>query len=277
MDEARRRAASDPRDTSEIVSTILDLYDQGREDEDCAIAVLHARGSKIEFEAGIALCRGASQNERILGADILAQLGWSDRTFLEESVDILLSMLNDPDPVVVGAVGVALGHRNCPRAIASALTLINHQSPHVRRGAVHALSGHNDRDAVRGLIELSRDAEVDIRDWATFGLAQQTTFDSPCLRNALFERTEASDAEVRGEALIGLAIRHDQRVLGPLARELSGEFHGSWSLEAARILKSPSVCPLLISLKERLQSDDLLAFGDQVDQAIAECCSPDGC
>ena len=35
---------------------ILDLYDQEGEDEDCAIAVLHARGSKLEFEAGAALC-----------------------------------------------------------------------------------------------------------------------------------------------------------------------------------------------------------------------------
>jgi len=56
MDEARRRMAGDPRGTPEIVSLILDLYDQEGEDEDCAIAVLHARGSKLEFEAGAALC-----------------------------------------------------------------------------------------------------------------------------------------------------------------------------------------------------------------------------
>lgn len=220
--------------------------------------------------------RGASQNERVLGADILSQLGWSDRTFLEESVDILLPMLNDPDPVVIGAAAFALGHRNSARAIAPVLMLINHPSPHVRQGAVHALSRQDDLDAVLGLIELSKDSETDIRDWATFGLAQQTSVDTPGLRDALFERTEDPDAEVRGEALIGLAARQDQRVLGPLGRELSGVFYGAWSVEAATLLKAPSLYPLLASLKERLEPEDLLAFGNEVDQAMAECCSPTG-
>ncbi|GLH76227.1 hypothetical protein SSBR45G_11350 [Bradyrhizobium sp. SSBR45G] len=274
MEESRRRTANDPRGTPEIISALRDLYLQDKDDEECAIAVLHGRGSSVEFDAAAALCRGASQAERVLGADILAQLGWSDRTFLEESVDILLSMLNDPDPMVIGAVGVALGHRNSARAIAPVLKQIRHPSRHVRWGAVHALSRHDDLDAVQGLIELTKDNETDIRDWATFGLAQQTTLDTPPLRDALFERTEDPDAEIRGEALIGLAARHDQRVLDPLARELSGDFYGSWSLEAAKLIKSPSLCPLLASLKERLTPEDLLAFGDQVDQAIAECRSP---
>jgi HEAT repeat protein len=236
-------------------------------------AVLHARGSQLELEAGAALCRAASQNERVLGADILVQLGWGDRTCLQESVDILLPMLNDPDPVVIGAAAVALGHRNCSRAIAPVLALIKYPSRHARRGAVSALSDHDDLEAVQGLIELTGDTELDVRDWATFGLAQQTTLDTPGLRNALLKRTEDTDAEVRGEALIGLAARHDPRVLAPLARELSGAFYGGWSVEAATLLKAPSLCPLLVSVKERLHPDDLAAFGAELDQAIAVCCS----
>lgn len=276
MKEARRRSASDPRSTPEIVSALLSLREQGKNDTCCAIAVLHARGSRLELEVAQALCRGASQNERVLGADILAQLGWTDRTFLTESVEILLSMLDDSDPIVVGAAEVALGHRNCARAIAPVLALINHPSRHVRRGAVHALSCHDDLEAVGGLIELTRDAEGDIRDWATFGLGQMTTLDTPLLRAALLERTDDAEAEVRGEALIGLAERHDPRVLEPLARELAGEFYGSWAVEAARLLKSPVLCPLLASLKDRLHPDDLSAFGRLVDEAMAECCPPSG-
>jgi len=126
-----------------------------------------------------------------------------------------------------------------------------------------------DLDAVRGLIELTRDTEPadlglgDIR----IGAADDPGYAMPAKRPVRANRRYGCRSS--REALIGLAARQNQRVLEPLARELSGEFYGSWSLEAAGLIKSRSLCPLLISLEERLKEEDLSAFGTEADRAIA--------
>jgi hypothetical protein len=80
--------------------------------------------------------------------------------------------------------------------------------------------GHTDRKAVRTLIELSADPDADIRDWATFGLAQQIGTNTREVREALYARVEDEDDDTRAEALMGLARRRDERVSVPLIKEL---------------------------------------------------------
>lgn len=261
--------AKDPRSSRELVELIL-----GAEDREVVweeLAILHFRGSQAEFDLAQDLAKNPDPKRRELGADILGQLGWDDRTFLEESVDILLELLRDSDPHVVESVACSLGQRNHPKAIPYLLPLIGHPLAFVRLAAVHGLSMHNDLDAIRALIVLSTDSDRDVRDWATFGLASMTALDMPEIREALMTRTGEEDAEIRGEALIGLARRHDSRVLELLRLELQRPFLGNWVLEAAEELADPSLAPLLQSALASLDADVPGRFKDDFRDAIAAC------
>ncbi|MFT3770542.1 MAG: HEAT repeat domain-containing protein [Minicystis sp.] len=157
--------AKDKRPTDELVELYLVApdTDDGRQ----ALAILHYRGGDAEFAHGARLAKAATEAERVAGADILAQLGWEERTHLEDSVAILLTLLNDPWDTVVAAAAIALGHRHHSRAIQPLIELARHPSSEVRHGVVHGLTGHEDLAAVATLIELTRDPDRDARDWAT--------------------------------------------------------------------------------------------------------------
>lgn len=263
-------AASDLRETKDIVVGLVDPSTPEAE-VNRGVGILQARATLVEFDSAAGLCRSDQAGHRIMGADILGQLGWSRPTFVDQSVEILIAMLRDCHPAVVSAAAVALGHRNSARAIAPALALIQRPEAEVRFGAALALQRHDDSAAISGLIALCRDEDRDVRSWATFGLAQMTDTDSPQLREALLLRTDDADPEVRGEALIGLAKRHDDRVLASLERELTGEFFGVWAVEAAQELRSPSLMAPLKALRRRLAADDEQRFGEDFDAAIAAC------
>ena len=254
----RRQVAQDPRSTQQLV----EIYLGNPESEEArqALAIIHARGGPEEFHHGARLAKAATEAERIAGADILAQLGWKDRTHLEESVSALLELLDDPSEAVVSAAAIALGHRHHPRAIQRLVQRSTHPSADVRNGVVHGLSGHDDPSAVEALIRLASDADRDVRNWATFGVAQRTTLDSPAIREALLARAEDEDAEIRGEALIGLARRGDARALTFIQQELGGEFHGDWAVEAAGLLSDPRLHQLIEALYRSLDPEERARF-----------------
>lgn len=62
-------------------------------DATASLSTVHYRGGETEFRAGIQLLASNDPVERAVGADVLAQLGWHDQVFLDESVDALLSAL----------------------------------------------------------------------------------------------------------------------------------------------------------------------------------------
>lgn len=257
------------RPTMDLVSTYL--ADLESDEGSHALQVIHFRAGREEFDAGAQLARSDCHHERMAGADILGQLGWAKFTFLEESVEILIGLLGDPCDDVIESAAIALGHRNHRRAISPLIALSKHPSDYVRWGVVHGLSRHDDMRAVCGLIELSHDPDVDVRDWATFGIAQMTSLDTPEIREALLERTEDDDPEVRGEALMGLAQRQDARVLPYVQRELNGDFHGSWAVEAAEMLADTALYPALQSLDERLDEEEREYFAWNLKQALQAC------
>jgi HEAT repeat protein len=209
--------------------------------------------------------------ERAAGAEILGQLGWQDRTFLEESVNALLGALIDTDDHVLQSVIFALGHRADPRAIEALLPFVDNPSADIRYATVHGLMPHDVPNVVAAMAKLTRDSDRDVRNWATFTLGSQFESKSPTLCAALQERVTDSDPEIRGEALLGLARRGDVRIAPFVQLELDGEFHGDWAIDAAGLLAAPGFLPALKGLLVRLKGEDVVYFRGSIESAIAAC------
>ena len=158
--------------------------------------------------------------------------------FKEKSLPILLkaSKIND-DIDALQSITMALGRMNDEKAIQRILDLKVHSHKDIRLAVAHGLLTIDDNDAIKALIELSADSDEDVRNWATFGLGSQIETDTEEIRNALFARVDEKGSEVcdeiRGEALVGLALRKDERVINPLLKELSSESVGMLAVEAA--------------------------------------------
>lgn len=218
-----------------------------------AIRKLQERGDAEVFEAAANLLRSASSKDRGRGVDILAQLGTpkpSDE-LRRRCADLILEMLKaEQSASVLESIGVALGHLQDPRAVEVLLPLHRHSEADVRYGVVFGLLPHSDPKSVSALIELSADSDEDVRNWATFGLGSMESVDTPLLREALVRRLDDTNAEIRGEALVGLARRKDRRVVEPLRRELAAEDVSILAVEAAEAFGDPSVLPLLNALRD---------------------------
>src|SRR6266478_2349134 len=72
--------ASDPRSTAELVA--LYLRDPETDEAGQALGIVQYRGGKEEFEIAAKLAKSQLAHERRVAADILAQLGWQEKTYL---------------------------------------------------------------------------------------------------------------------------------------------------------------------------------------------------
>ena len=239
----------DPRPVGELISILLSGPDEGLYWD--AVCALHWRGTQEVLDRAVRLCHSACAVERRAGADILGQLGVPDRTYPETCLRTLLDMLvQEDDHDVLRAVLVALSHLRNPKAIVPASRFRHHPDPDVRHGVVLALTGHEGEQALGVLIELTRDPEAHVRDWATFALGSQVDVDTPELRDALAGRLSDEDDDSRAEAMVGLAQRGDWRVLSPLRRELELDSVGALAVEAAALIGDPELLPALIALED---------------------------
>ncbi len=244
----------DSRNIEELVRLALTEQDEDAAWE--AVTVLHHKGSRKVLEAAKRLCASESADERQLGANILGQLGTPERVFADECFEILAATLTkETEPTVLECIGVAFGHLKDPRAIELLLPLKRHGNADVRFGVVLGLTGHDRPDAIEALIELSRDSEEMVRDWATFALGTMISADTAEIREALFARLSDPHDETRGEALVGLALRKDDKVIEPLISELSSGNAGRLTLEAAEAIRDPRLYPALVELKSCCPAD----------------------
>ena len=220
------------------------------------ISLLQHRGDREVLDRSLILTQSSSPEERSLGIDILGQLGSPERIFQDECVIALIGLLESEfDPLILGDICIAIGHQQDPRAIEPLLKFCLHPDWEVRYGVVNGLSNHVDERAISGLITLSADVHPHIRDWATFGLGTLIELDTPAIRAALYQRfiTEDSEddetAEIYGEALTGLAIRQDDRILPRLIQELMSDNVGVLAIEAAENMADERLYPALLHLQ----------------------------
>jgi hypothetical protein len=83
------------------------------------------------------------------------------------------------------------------------------------------------------MIKLTRDPSGEVRNWACFALGTQTTADSEPIRAALAARLEDRHRECRAEAVLGLALRRDDRAVVHVLRALKDGSIGRLTIEAA--------------------------------------------
>jgi len=215
------------------------------------VRALHRRADRRIFVRVASWCSSPDVVERALGADVLAQLGTGSeagvRLFALESAPILCVLLRDAEERVIMSALYALGHLDAGDPI-DIVSLSTHPSADIRHAVAYALGGRADVLSMHALITLSSDNEEDVRDWATFALGSLCDVDTKEIRETLMARLSDENAEVRGEALVGLAMRADRRVAPYLIAALkSGDTH-YLVLEAAEELLT--ACPDETELQE---------------------------
>lgn len=218
---------------------------QGDYDDDAAwqaIRALQSVGTREVFEKAAAWCRSNESLKRTRGADILGQLRKDSKNpenpFAEESFKVLTAMLDsETDPGPLSSVIAALGHLKNPSAISQILPFSYHPNTDVRFDLAFALGCFaDDERTVSTLLKLMSDKDSEVRDWATFGLGVLGTFDSPKIREALFQNLTDEDEDVREEAMVGLAQRKDLRALPAVMAGLEGEEPSTRAIDAANFL-----------------------------------------
>lgn len=263
-----------PRSTAELIrfalhqdpeAEVADEYSTNAYWE--TIFALQERGNDEVWEAARNLCESSLPKERETGVHILSQNGIAEKNLAAKSASLLLEMIQrENDAGVLSSLGFAFGHLKEPRAIKPLARLKHHPDSDVRFGVVMGLLTQESNLAIQTLIALSQDEDAHVRDWATFGLGTQIEADTPELREALFNRLDDPDDDTRHEALVGLAIRKDERIIELLTRQITSEQVSTLDLEAAKEIASPKLYSALIQLQESWDVDDQL-----LNEAIASC------
>lgn len=202
------------------------------------------------FKISTELITSNIENSKIIGIDILAQLGKEPRPLLKETLEIYLNLLkSETAEKTLFSILTAIGHNN-KKLTNEELKLIcnfkNNKSKMVREGLIFAILNINKELAINTLIELSNDKFSNIRNWATFGIGTQISKSNKNIINALWKRTSDKHLTTRHEALLGLAKRKDTRIKEKLKKELlKMDNYGTLILEAIEELNDLEFVELL--------------------------------
>lgn len=222
------------------------------------IQQLHSRNERAIFDAAGQWCSSEKPWIKCLGADVLGQLGCKEDEeppFGGPSEPILTALLEESNEEVLTSALMALGHLE----IGDFETICRyqaHESEDVRYAVAYCMGPRGDEKARAVLIALSADEDLDVRNWATFGLGTLSDVDNEAIREALVARLRDEDSEVRGEALVGLAERGDARAIPAILQELEQEEVSALVVTAAAKLPDPSFVPHLTDLAESYGDDE---------------------
>lgn len=255
-----------------LIAAVLGKDDEndGRWD---AVVALQGRGGDEVFAAAERLIASTDGRERRLGVDILAQGQVAEKPLHDRAIPLLLELATrEGDSCVIAALCHAFEHLHDPATIDTVRRWATHPDENVRFGIVHGLSGYDDQRAITTLIQLSADADSDVRDWATFGLGSQIDADTPAIRAALRARLDDRDVDTCMEVLAGLARRCDPGVIKALHVLLADKDAGTLPLEAGLALADPAFHSALVTLADAWAREGVLEnVAQTLEEAIEAC------
>ena len=224
------------------------------------IGELRSRPNKEVFQKSFNLLNSESKKEKLIGIDILAQLGFNPRPFKKETLKRYFELLNEEnDKEILMSILYGIGHNNeelTAKQIVKLIQYKTHKNVEVRQGLVSALLGIEDEKAVNTLIELTQDKVSSIRNWATFGIGSQIELSNHKIKTALWDRVNDRHQETKLEAIIGLSNRGEKEVKKIISRELNEGEYGTLLFEAIETLNDREFLPQLEKNYESAKDDD---------------------
>lgn len=213
------------------------------------IKTLRSKGTKYVFDKSHDLTNSQNTKEKIIGIDLLAQLGLPPRPFYNETIQIYFKLLStETEPKVLLSILYGIGHNNQNLDLPQTnqiSTFKKHDDKSIRQGVVNALLGVDNEMAIDTLIFLTNDEDISIRNWATFGLGTQIQRNTENIREALWKRVNDKKQDTKLEAIVGLAKRKDIRVNEIIKQELVKGESGTLLFNAIEELNDKEFLPLL--------------------------------
>jgi HEAT repeat protein len=207
-----------------------------------AVEVARGAASEQDYEVGWALLREVAESgpasvrlgkamldstdscERAVGCDLLGLVAEMHPAERPGVADALLRLgETEQDEGVHWWLARALGLTAEPRSATVLARLASHADSEVRFQVALSLpkvwpEGVHAPEVLMALIALTADADPAVRDWATFGLGTQLAeADNPTIRDALWERTEDENPDVREEGICGLVLQPQAVMPGVVA------------------------------------------------------------
>jgi HEAT repeats len=238
-------------------------------DVDAVWDLLHETAYRAEAAYDLATVRLTSPDPvvRMLAVDLLGVLG-DACTQLRPAVARALcdATVRETDADVHLALARSCGATKDRGCLPALFGLADHASPEVRRTVAEAMAWALLEDpagpGIDLLIEMTRDDDPEVRNWATFSLGWQLAVDGDTVRAALWERIGDPYPEVREEAARGLARRRDRRSAPYIAELLARDDAHVHTFDAAAFLHEPALLPLLAKFN---------AIDHGVGEALLEC------
>ncbi len=213
------------------------------------IRELRARPTAEVFNTSLALTFRCDAKSRMIGVNVLAQLGVASRPFLVVTLSRYFELLEtEKDNKVLTCILISVGHNNgqlSKKQIATLCGFALAKDRNVRQAVVSSLLTVDDPLAIDTLIILSTDRVANIRDWATFGLGSQISRNNAKIRAALWARVDDADQDTRFEAIVGLAERKDERIKDIIIRELMTKDYGALLFDAVQAMPDKRYLALL--------------------------------
>ncbi|WP_405377574.1 hypothetical protein [Nonlabens sp. Asnod3-A02] len=223
------------------------------------VSELRKRPNQDVYKKAYELAKSDIDNQKIIGLDILQQLGFHPRFNKKQTVELHFELLKEiQSDKVLKSIFHGIGHNNDElneKQISKLVEFKTIKNTDIKHALISALSGLENSNAINTLIEFTEHKTSTIRNWATFGIGTLIESDNREIRNALWKRIDDTDFETKSEAIVGLANRKDEKIKGVIKSELKNGDYGTLLFEAILTLDDKDFLPLLIENLEIVKKD----------------------
>ncbi|PQJ69267.1 hypothetical protein [Polaribacter butkevichii] len=213
------------------------------------ISELRKRATEEIYDKAYELAKSEIDKKKIIGINVLAQLGFDPRIRQQKTVELYFKLLeNEQNDDVLFSLFFGISHNNenlTEKQVLKLTEFKNSKNKDIRYSLVSALSTVEDPKAIETLIELSEDKYSSIRNWATFGIGTLCEQNNDRIIKALWNRIKDKHQETKLEAIVGLANRKQVAVKDQIIDELKSGKYGTLLFEAIETLNDKEFIPHL--------------------------------